>query len=129
MGRRPGLQVWGNGNGPDGESLDWDFHEWLFDIVWANCKGPWESFRGLRLACEIEWKTDERSNLQDFCKLTVCRADCRLFVFGCKPDESDLRFDLFEGFRHAVAGVYLTVAVPDGWDSPEPLPSRRWTVG
>ena len=124
LGARLEQQVWGHGDGSKGESLDWQFHEWLFDVVWADRDGHWNSFRGLRLACEIEWQRGESPHLEDFLKLTVCRADLRLFVFGCKPDEMECRFDLFKGFEHAMPGRYLAVAVQDGWhDLERPLDS------
>jgi hypothetical protein len=64
--------------------------EWLYDLCWSKerkGKGGWRDFRGLKLITEIEWKKGKDgehsySILEDFQKLTVGIADCRLMVIG-----------------------------------------------
>lgn len=69
--------------------------EWLFDLVWLvdrKCswstqfaitnteKETWENFEKIKLACEMEWNGNGQSVLEDFAKLTVVKADFRLFI-------------------------------------------------
>jgi hypothetical protein len=63
-------------------------HEWMFDLVWVDAKlenssnkFDWKSTRGLKLACECEWKTGEDDLLEDFFKLTFALSDLRLFIY------------------------------------------------
>jgi len=62
-----------------------DWHEWLWDLCWARmnigAKG-WQGFHGLWLACEIEWSQNKNAVFGDFLKLTVAKADYRLFIFS-----------------------------------------------
>ena len=68
--------------------------EWLFDLVWLvdrkcswstqfarrNTEKTWENFEKIKLACEMEWNGHGQSVLEDFAKLTVVKADFRLFI-------------------------------------------------
>ena len=68
--------------------------EWLFDLVWLvdrkcswstqfarrNTEKTWENFEKIKLACEMEWNGNGQSVLEDFAKLTVVKADFRLFI-------------------------------------------------
>lgn len=132
LGKESNFEVWGKDlhwpGGRDGRIDGANFHEWLFDLCWARCQGPWNTFKGLAMACEIEWGTDQRSHDQDFSKLTVVEADLRLFVFGCKPREEESRFAHFqEASRYSPGKAYLTLAVPDGWNKQEQLlPHESW---
>ena len=68
--------------------------EWLFDLVWMvdrerswstqfarrNTEKTWENFEKIKLACEMEWNGNGQSVLEDFAKLTVVKADFRLFI-------------------------------------------------
>jgi hypothetical protein len=103
-GLKPKCEVWGTG------LRDWT--EWLLDVCWGRYSGS--SFRGLAMACEIEWKPNPTEWLHDFHKLTVCKADLRLFVFGCR-----LKFDpktdfevLVDASRYDPGSRYLAIAVP-----------------
>ena len=42
----------------------------------------WQGFHGLWLACEIEWSQNKNAVFGDFLKLTVAKADYRLFIFS-----------------------------------------------
>lgn len=56
--------------------------EWLVDLCWSSDGKDWEKdFKGLKLACEIEWSRDINEIIYDFQKLTVIDADIRLFIF------------------------------------------------
>ena len=56
--------------------------EWLVDLCWSNEGDDWKTdFKGLKLACEIEWNKDTEDLLYDFMKLTVIDAEIRLFIF------------------------------------------------
>jgi len=64
------------------------FHgQWLFDLVWVDARRDeaghfdYKETRGLKLACESEWKANEESILEDFIKLTFAFADLRLFIY------------------------------------------------
>ena len=67
--------------------------EWLFDAVWLiKRKGSWlpveqfiegdnwSNLEGLKLACESEWHGYLNKVLEDFAKLTIAKADFRVFV-------------------------------------------------
>jgi hypothetical protein len=110
------LQAWGH---DAGERCP----EWLFDICWAKLgrkkddtsEYDWMRFRGLFLACEIEWGYSDGDLLVDFLKLSVVKADYRLFIFAChKPKEANEKFNLL--MRHCPGSDgarYLAIAVPD----------------
>lgn len=115
LGEKHGYTVWGSFP---------DRSEWLFDIVWAYC--VWPEFKGVALACEIEWKRSDERHREDFCKLTVADCDLRLFVFGCKPGDEDKKFDFIQELASYRSGQrYLAIAVPYTWDGD--LPHRAWT--
>ena len=66
--------------------------EWMFDVVWvktnpkqAPVQRTWHEATGLALATDCEWGETEDYILEDFLKLTFCRADSRLFVYQNKP--------------------------------------------
>ncbi len=68
--------------------------EWLLDLCWSK-EGPnWKfEFKGIVLACEIEWERNLDEIISDFQKLTVIDADIRLFIFQY---DSDTEFNHFK---------------------------------
>lgn len=66
--------------------------EWLFDCAWLIKRtnswlpfepasdNPWATFEGLKLVCESEWHGHTEKILEDFIKLTVAKANIRLFI-------------------------------------------------
>lgn len=57
------------------------YGEWLYDLCWAKQIGKkWEGFKGLVLIMESEWQNNEDAVLEDFLKLTVGIAKCRLMI-------------------------------------------------
>ena len=128
LARENDLQPWGTGAGED-------CPEWLWDVCWAKLgrnragKYDWKDFRGVYLACEIEWRHDDANLLNDFLKLVVARADYRLFVFGCsKEQDAEEKFEML--IRHCpVSGGarYLALAVPDKHPA-KYLPKKAWTL-
>jgi hypothetical protein len=125
LGNRHGFQAWASGL-PDGG-------EWLWDVCWVRCdrKEWWKSFRGVFLACEIEWNAAEEKLMEDFLKLTVAVADFRLFVCTLHPEKRERTFDpLLAGCPGSRGARYLAIGVPiPGKCSPDdPLPYRAWTL-
>ena len=112
--------------------------EWLVDVCWIKVgrdkddgEYDWQRFfYGLLFACEIEWKYSDRELLNDFLKLTVVRADYRLFVFAChKAEEANGIFErLIRHCPQANGARYLAIAVPDRTHKKVPLPRRAWTL-
>jgi len=111
LGERSGYVVWGE-----------DKSEWLFDLSWAYA---WPDFKGLVLACEIEWCKNDRDQLNDFYKLTVCDCAQRAFIFQCDRGDEERKFDLFQGASpFAIGKRFMAIAVPPGWQ--QDLPFRCW---
>lgn len=66
--------------------------EWLLDEIWFINRqkswishgmfpaNNWGAFEGIKLGCESEWHGKSEKILQDFAKLTVIKADIRVFV-------------------------------------------------
>jgi hypothetical protein len=124
------FQVWAS---PGKE--EFDFHGWLFDLCWARSGDPWPSFKGLSLACEIEWSRSRERHLEDFCKLAVADADFRLFIFASKSYEQaaddlkeikavSMNFPRTPGKPKC----YVALAIPDDGPSKKPLPMDHWEV-
>jgi hypothetical protein len=64
--------------------------QWLVDLCWAIEGENWQKdFKGLKLACEIEWSRNMDNILYDFQKLTVIDAEIRLMIFQYR-NEIDL---------------------------------------
>ena len=62
--------------------------EWLVDLCWSIEGNDWKKdFRGIKLACEIEWDMNVDEIIYDFQKLTVLDADIRLFIFQYNSEE------------------------------------------
>ena len=56
--------------------------QWLLDLCWAKEGNNWQAdFKGLKLACEIEWSRKVDDILYDFQKLTVIDSELRLMIF------------------------------------------------
>lgn len=131
IGKHRKYQVWASPR----EKLKCDLHEWLFDLCWAESDDPWTSFKGLRLACEIEWSRTRDGHLGDFCKLAVADADLRLFIFASKSYEraaDDLKTikDVSKNFP-GVPGKrkrYVALAIPNDGPFKKPLPMDHWEV-
>ena len=126
LGEKRGLAVWGSF--PDGESS-----EWLWDVTWADCpkdregRYDWRQLRQVVLACEIEWKTDDDSLLEDFLKLTVCDAGYRLFVFTHVTNRLREQFEMLMNACPGSRGHrYFAVAVPNS--ARHETEYRAWTL-
>lgn len=62
--------------------------EWLVDLCWSKEGKDWKiDFKGLKLACEIEWDSNIDEIIIDFQKLTVIDAEIRLFIFQFNKKE------------------------------------------
>ena len=77
-----------------GKGLRTQFHEWLWDVVWAEQrKGRLYGQSGyhvtvrLPMIAEIEWGTSQADLMDDFSKLSFGIADLRLFVFRAKNED------------------------------------------
>ncbi len=126
-----GYQPWGTDAG-DNQS------EWLWDVCWAKLgskgqgENDWKDLRGIFLACEIEWKSDLEYILEDFLKLTVAKAEYRLFVFACRKQvDADSMFDILQRHCPGSEGArYMAIVVPDGWkhEKDSLLPHCGWTL-
>jgi len=124
-------KAWGTGAGNEA-------NEWLWDISWAKLgldnkgKYNWQDFRGIFLACEIEWKINKEEILDDFLKLTVAKAEYRLFVFSCKKKlEANNTFNFLKSHCPGSEGArYLAIAVPNDWENEKKslLPHCGWTL-
>lgn len=109
LGHQSGYKVYGAG------TTGADYGEWMYDLCWVKEGENWKDFKGMRLICEIEWRTDEESILEDFHKIVVGVADYRLFIYSHKNLERQKQIvdwcknaclrDL--GFR------YLTIGIPE----------------
>lgn len=74
LGKKHTFQVY-----PDEEK---NYGEWLVDLCWSDEKENWQiDFKGLILACEIEWSKRIDDLIYDFQKLTVIDSKNRLFIF------------------------------------------------
>jgi len=101
---------------------------WFWDLCWLSEGQSWQDFRGVKLACEIEWKHSNEHILEDFLKLVVADAELRVFVFAVKKSEDvESKFHLL---RNACPGSkghrYLAICFPDGGNTP--VPYRAWTI-
>lgn len=106
IGNKYGYVVWGTGL---------DNSEWLFDVCWIKDGDQWMTeFSGLEMACEMEWGESGEKHLEDFLKLTVCNANLRLFLFGCrKAKDCKGRFDLFRQRSSYTKGQkYIAIGIP-----------------
>lgn len=120
IGQERGYQVWASESSEGG----FEFHEWLFDVCWAKSDDDWETFKGLAMACEIEWARNSKEKiLEDFMKLTVCDVPLRLFISACKripsaEGRAELvkeRFILLKKTSAWSPGKsYLAMVLPDG---------------
>ena len=71
--------------------------EWLFDLCWADEGKNWRTeFKGLKLACEIEWSRNIDDILHDFQKLTVVNSEIRLMIIQYNNKKE------FENFLEAI---------------------------
>jgi hypothetical protein len=68
-------------------------NEWLFDLIWSKEGISWHEFKGLSLACELEWSDTNEDVLTDFQKLTVVVADIRLMIINNWDEYSDKYFE------------------------------------
>lgn len=125
VGHSHGFEVWGSL--PDDGNNSKFCNEWLCDLCWLRCdRGLWQHLSGMALACEIEWKSDDESLLEDFLKLTVVDSEWRLFVFTARPGKMAEQFKLLRGVCPGSRGNrYLTIAV-DG--PPFKLHHQSWAV-
>lgn len=70
-----------------------EFHEWLWDFVWADQTkkkqrdSGYHIIKRLPLIAEIEWGTSEADRMDDFEKLRFGDADLCLFVCGSEGRE------------------------------------------
>lgn len=125
------LEPWGLGAG-DKRS------EWLWDVCWAKLGGgsegekDWKDLEGIFLASEIEWDYRLDYILEDFLKLTVSKAEYRLFVFACKKEaDVDSVFSMLKRHCPGSEGArYMAIAVPDDWKCENEilLPHCGWTL-
>lgn len=104
--------------------------EWLWDICWIRCGKDWKDFRGVYLACEIEWVSGYEILLEDFLKLTVANADFRLFI--CTVPATKTKYEaVFDRLMAACPGSrgarYLVIGAPKNRPE-EGLPYRAWTL-
>ena len=90
LGRKGGYQTCTNGIV---QGAQWD-KEWLYDLVWVHASDDFV-VQDVFLVAEIEWK-GTRAIQQDFQKLLLARADCRVMIFD---DTADLRDQLIEQAR------------------------------
>ena len=73
-----------------------DFHEWLWDLVWAKQskkkfrESGYQAVIKLRLITEMEWGVSEAERMDDFEKLRFGVADLRLFICGSE-DKKDAK--------------------------------------
>lgn len=107
IGHENGYTVWGN---------NLDNSEWLFDVCWVKDGDKWQThFKGLAMACEMEWGESDFEHLDDFYKLTVCNAGFRLFLFGY-PNNQVVYREKINLFKHASSYTrdqkYLAIGVP-----------------
>jgi len=80
LGKKNGYAVYPNKQKMEGE--------WLFDLCWANEGKNWQTdFKGLKLACEIEWSKNIDEIIYDFQKLTVIDTDIRLMIFQFNKED------------------------------------------
>jgi hypothetical protein len=104
--------------------------EWLWDMTWLDVGEAWRNFRGVYLACEIEWNAELGEHLHDFMKLVVAESKYRLFVCAVhgNPDWIERRFrELEDASAEAPGKRYLVIGTPPA--KPEgALPFRAWTT-
>ena len=90
LGKRAGYQTCTNGTV---RGARWD-KEWLYDLVWVHASDGFV-VQDVFLIAEIEWR-GTRAIQQDFQKLLLARADCRVLIFD---DIAGLRDQLIEQAR------------------------------
>ena len=112
--------VWGDG----------DKSEWLWDLCWVDYGKDWTDFKGVNLACEIEWKGDDYSLMEDFLKLTVAIAELRLFICTIPIDvqKQDEKFEKLKSLcPENMEFNYLVIGIP--YRQPKhDLPFRSWII-
>lgn len=125
------FEPWGTGAGEKRS-------EWLWDVCWAkvarNSEGvkDWKELQGIFLACEIEWNYDLECILEDFLKLTVAKAEYRLFIFACGKEAGAASF--FDILKQHCPGSeearYMAIVVPNDWKQKDDslLPHCGWTL-
>ena len=91
LGKRAGYQTCTNGTV---RGARWD-KEWLYDLVWVHASDDFV-VQDVFLVAEIEWR-GTRAIQQDFQKLLLARADCRVMIFD--GDKEGLRDQLIEQAR------------------------------
>ena len=91
LGKRAGYQTCTNGTV---QGARWD-QEWLYDLVWVHASDDFV-VQDVFLVAEIEWR-GKRAIQQDFQKLLLARADCRVMIFD--DDKEGLRDQLIEQAR------------------------------
>ncbi len=98
---------------PNGDNTDGEF---LVDLCWTIEGDDWkEEFKGLKLACEIEWDRSVVEILFDFQKLTVIDSEIRLmiFQFNSEKEFEDIEAAIIKasihsqqkGYRYIIAGT------------------------
>ncbi|MBK8808291.1 MAG: hypothetical protein IPO21_17360 [Bacteroidales bacterium] len=78
--------------------------EWLVDLCWSIEGDDWkEEFKGLKLACEIEWNRSVDDILFDFQKLTVIDSEIRLmiFQFNSEKEFEDIMAAIIKASKHS----------------------------
>lgn len=90
LGKRAGYQTCTNGTV---QGARWD-QEWLYDLVWVQARDGFV-VQDVFLVAEIEWR-GTRAIQQDFQKLLLARADCRVMIFD---DTGGVRDQLIEQAR------------------------------
>ena len=65
-----------------------DWGEWLYDLCWIKnaASKPYDMFREMGLAMEIEWSTTTDAIVEDFQKLLCAKAGHKVMVFQEHPD-------------------------------------------
>lgn len=77
--------------------------EWLFDMVWYE-EDEDKRLARLPLAMESEWSKNYGAIKYDFEKLLVARAECKLMICQCNPDDTELLFSLLQEAVSAFKG-------------------------
>ena len=75
LGKRAGYQTCTNGKI---QGAKWD-KEWLYDLAWVHASDGF-IVQDVFLVAEIEW-SGTRAIQEDFQKLLLARADCRVMIF------------------------------------------------
>ena len=109
LGKRAGYQTCTNRTV---QGARWD-KEWLYDLVWVHASDDFV-VQDVFLVAEIEWR-GPRAIQQDFQKLLLARADCRVMIFGDKADLRDQLIEQAKNFGKSRPGDrYLFASFRDG---------------